>query len=94
MITICSGKLNSSFSVLNAVLWIFEYLRIFSNQLEGEKKSPLRNIVLSKLSYILEPILKLLSSEEEEIRKAAFKTNDQLLKIMDKVIILYFLWKI
>ena len=31
LITICNGKGNSSFSILNAVLWIFEYLRIFSN---------------------------------------------------------------
>lgn len=40
---------------------------------------------MSKLSFILEPVLQSLSHEDEEIRNAAQQTNALLYNIMDKV---------
>ena len=40
---------------------------------------------MSKLNLILEPVLALLSHEDEEIKKMAEKTNKLLYNIMDKV---------
>jgi vacuole morphology and inheritance protein 14 len=40
---------------------------------------------MPKLSYILEPILTIISTEDEDLRKLAVKTNNLLLQIMDKV---------
>lgn len=118
LVKICNLKGNN-YAKLNALLWIFEYLRVFNMELEedgmrskalvstisykGQNTSPelsrtltgpngpnlvetvLRKTILNKLSSILEPILLLLSHEEEEIRKAALKTNELLLKIMERI---------
>ncbi|CAD8081924.1 unnamed protein product [Paramecium primaurelia] len=124
LLKICQMKGNqNNYAKLNSLLWIFEYLRVFQQELEEEQKgklgfqhstshikqeeylrsntspisknqmqqflggfeSPLRKTILNSLSQILGPILILLSHEEEEIRKAAQKTNELLLKVMEKV---------
>ncbi|CAD8103694.1 unnamed protein product [Paramecium sonneborni] len=125
LLKICQMKGNqNNYAKLNSLLWIFEYLRVFQQELEEEQKgklglqhspsnvlkqeeymrsntspisknqiqsyfggfeSPLRKTILNSLSQILGPILILLSHEEEEIRKAAQKTNELLLKVMDRV---------
>jgi len=43
----------------------------------------LKRVVIQRFDEILEPILWLLSHDEEEVRKAASLTNDLLLQIMD-----------
>ncbi|CAK95056.1 unnamed protein product (macronuclear) [Paramecium tetraurelia] len=124
LLKICQMKGNqNNYAKLNSLLWIFEYLRVFQQELEEEQKcrlglqhspshvksdeylrsntspisknqiqqylggfeSPLRKTILNSLSQILGPILILLSHEEEEIRKAAQKTNELLLKVMDRI---------
>jgi vacuole morphology and inheritance protein 14 len=55
-----------------------------ATQVERELDPPLRKIIIPKVQQILEPILELLSHEEEEIRKAAQRTNGLLLKILDR----------
>ncbi|CAD8132656.1 unnamed protein product [Paramecium pentaurelia] len=124
LLKICQMKGNqNNYAKLNSLLWIFEYLRVFQQELEEEQKgklglqhspshvrseeylrsntspiqknqmqqylggfeSPIRKTILNSLSQILGPILILLSHEEEEIRKAAQKTNELLLKVMERV---------
>ena len=72
---------------MSAVLWIHEYLKILENKLNenNENKSVISQALIQQLSSILEPILTLLSHEEEEIRRAANKTNEIIIKIIKKL---------
>lgn len=50
-----------------------------NNIFDVKSEALLRSVIMPKLSYILEPILTLISTEDEDIRKAAVKTNNLLL---------------
>lgn len=77
LIGVCGQGTN--LAKLSAVLWIFEFLRIYSQHLddieESQNEHPLRRIIIPKAHLILKPILELLSHEDEEHRKAATKAN-------------------
>jgi vacuole morphology and inheritance protein 14 len=78
-----------SYTKLVTINWFQQLFQFFKEQVvNGSKikhKFYLKKVIIQRFDEILEPILSLLSHEEEEVRKAATLTNDLLLQIMDNI---------
>ena len=83
LIKVSKGK-SSNYSKLVTLVWFKIIFTFFKTQLEPKQKSVqnkfyFKKVVIERFDEILEPILLLMSHEEEEVRKASISGNDLLM---------------
>eukprot|EP01017_Pseudomicrothorax_dubius_P019216 TRINITY_DN2113_c0_g1_i11.p1 TRINITY_DN2113_c0_g1~~TRINITY_DN2113_c0_g1_i11.p1 ORF type:complete len:677 (-),score=211.19 TRINITY_DN2113_c0_g1_i11:116-2146(-) len=85
LVRICSRRM-TSFTKFNALFWLHDILKLFLDEfLASENTQRQANDYFGKFGDILEAILTCLADSEEEIRKAALKCNDLLLRLLSAV---------
>jgi vacuole morphology and inheritance protein 14 len=83
LIKVSKGK-SSNYSKLVTLVWFKIFFTFFKTQLEPKQKIVqnkfyFKKVVIERFDEILEPILLLMSHEEEEVRKASISGNDLLM---------------
>lgn len=79
LIRVAKGK-SSVYSKLLTIIWFKTIFSFFKAQLDVKIKIPnnknyFKKIIIDRFDEVLEPILLLMSHEEEEVRKASFSAN-------------------
>lgn len=80
---VAKGKL-PSYTKLHTLSWLKTLFVFFRAQAESKQKMGQRlffkKIIVERFDEVLEPILLLMSHEEEEVRRASLTANDMLMQ--------------